>query len=86
MIERFFSVSGHLSAALMAIGLAALWLSPASRWAAVVVYAGLLVLMLTPVTRVVVACIRYLRAGELGSALLTIGILLVIAISGWAAW
>jgi uncharacterized membrane protein len=86
MIERFFAVSGHLSVALMGIGVAALWRAPTSRWAAAVVYAALLVLMLTPVTRVVVACIRYLRAGEIGSALLTIGILLVIAISGWAAW
>jgi uncharacterized membrane protein len=81
-----FAMSGHLSTALMAYGVAALWLHPDSWWAAAVVYVGLVVLMLTPVTRVVVACIRYLRAGELGSALLTIGILLVIALSGWAAW
>ena len=42
--------------------------------------------MLTPVTRVVVACIRYVRADDRLSALLTLGILGVLALSGWAAW
>ena len=55
MIERLFAMSGHLSTALMAYGVAALWLHPDSWWAAAVVYVGLVVLMLTPVTRVVVA-------------------------------
>ncbi len=86
MIERVFAASGYLSTALMAYGVAALWLHPDSWWAAAVVYVGLVVLMLTPVTRVIVACVRYLRAGDLGSALLTAGILVVIALSGWAAW
>jgi uncharacterized membrane protein len=86
VIERVFAASGYLSTALMAYGVAALWLHPDSWWAAAVVYVGLVVLMLTPVTRVIVACVRYLRAGDLGSALLTAGILVVIALSGWAAW
>jgi hypothetical protein len=84
--ERIFAASGYLSTALMAYGVAALWLHPESWWAAAVVYLGLVVLMLTPVTRVLVACVRYLRAGDMGSALLTLGILVVIALSGWAAW
>jgi uncharacterized membrane protein len=50
------------------------------------VYAALLVLMLTPVTRVIVACTGYVRTGDRVSALLTAGILIVIAVSGWAAW
>lgn len=86
MIEHAFRWSGHLSTALLAYGVASLWLHPDSWWAATVVYAGLVVLMLTPVSRVAVACVRYLRAGDVGSALLTAGILLVIAISAWAAW
>jgi Protein of unknown function (DUF1634) len=86
MIERVLAMSGHLSTALMAYGVAALWLHPESWWAAAVVYVGLVVLMLTPVTRVVVACGRYLRAGDRSSAVLTAGILVVIALSGWAAW
>ena len=86
MIERLFSTSGHVSTALMAYGVAALWLHPDSRWAAAVVYAALLLLMLTPITRVVVACTRYVRAGDGLSALLTIGILVVIGLSAWAAW
>jgi hypothetical protein len=86
VIERIFAVSGHASTALMAYGIAALWLHPDSWWAAAVVYAAMLVLMLTPVTRVIVACTNYVRAGDRVSALLTAGILLVIALSGWAAW
>jgi uncharacterized membrane protein len=86
MIERVFVSSGYLSTALMAYGVAALWLHPDSLWAAAVVYLALVVLMLTPVTRVVVACSRYVRAGDRLSAMLTAGILVVIALSGWAAW
>ena len=86
MIDRLFAITGHLSTALMAIGVVALWLYPRSWWAAAVVYAGLVVLMLTPVTRVVVACIRYARADDRLSAVLTLGILGVLALSGWMAW
>ncbi len=86
MIERVFVSSGYLSTALMAYGVAALWLHPDSLWAAAVVYLALVVLMLTPVTRVIVACSRYLRAGDRLSAMLTAGILVVIALSAWAAW
>jgi uncharacterized membrane protein len=85
VIERLFAASGHVSTALMAYGVAALWLHPDSRWAAAVVYAALMVLMLTPVSRVVVASVRFLRAGDRASALLTGGILLVIALSAWIA-
>jgi uncharacterized membrane protein len=86
MIERVFVVSGHLSTALMAYGVAALWLHPESWWAAAVVYLAMVVLMLTPVTRVIVSTVQYLRAGDRRSALLTGGILLVLAVSGWIAW
>ena len=86
MIERALRAERALSTALMAYGVAALWLHPESWWAAAVVYLALVMLMLTPVTRVVVACTRYLRAGDRLSALLTVGILVVIALSGWKAW
>lgn len=86
MIERLLAGTGHVSTLLMAYGVLALWLHPESSTARNAVYAGLVVLMLTPVTRVIVACVRYLRAGDRGSALLTVGILVVIALSGWAAW
>lgn len=86
MIERAFTASGYLSTALMAYGVAALWLHPDSRWATAVVYLAMVILMLTPVTRVIASCVRYLRAGDRQSALLTAGILLVIAISGWVGW
>lgn len=86
MIERAFTWSGYLSTALMAYGVAALWLHPESWWAAAVVYLALVVLMLTPVTRVIVACAGYVREGDRSAALMTAGILLVIAVSGWVGW
>jgi hypothetical protein len=86
MIDRAFATTGYLNTALMAYGVAALWLHPGSSWATGVVYLGLVLLMLTPVSRVAVAGIRYIRAGDFSSALLTLGILAVLALSGWAAW
>lgn len=85
MIERLFAITGYLCTALMVYGLGALWWAPDAPWATVPVYAGLVVLMLTPVTRVAIACGRYLRAGDRLSAALTFAILLIIALSAWAA-
>jgi uncharacterized membrane protein len=85
MIDRVFLWMGHLCTALMAYGLVASWVAPTARWATWPVYAGLVLLMLTPVTRVMVACTRYLRAGDRRSAALTAAILVVIALSGWIA-
>jgi hypothetical protein len=86
MIERGFVLAGYVSTALMAYGVAALWLHPDSGWATGVVYIGLVVLMVTPVSRVAVAGVRFVGAGDFGSAMLTLGILAIIAFSGWAAW
>lgn len=86
MTERLFTASGHLSTAMMAYGVAALWLHPDSWWAAAIVYIGLIVLMLTPVSRVIVALARFTRGGDRQSALLTLAILIVLAISAVAGW
>lgn len=86
MIERAFMVTGYLSTALMAGALIALWLQPDSRWAGAVVYLAMVLLMLTPVTRVMISCVRYMREGDRRSALLTAGILVVVAVSGWVGW
>jgi uncharacterized membrane protein len=85
MIERALVLGGHLSLALMIGGLGALAWNPHADWSTMPVYAGLLILMLTPVTRVVIACARYIREGDRMSAALTAGILVVIAISAWTA-
>jgi uncharacterized membrane protein len=85
MIERGLVFSGYLSTALMIYGLGALAWSPHAYWSTAPVYAGLLILMLTPVTRVVLACAHYLREGDRTSAALTAGILVVIAVSAWTA-
>jgi len=85
MIEQFFLRSGQVSTALLVAGLVALWLLPGEPRSAAPIYAGLLLLMVTPITRVTVACARYLRAGDRQSAALTFAILVVVALSGWAA-
>lgn len=85
MIERLFRWTGHACTTLMAYGLVASWIAPSAWWATWPVYGGLLLLMLTPVTRVVVACARYVRAGDRRSALLTAAILVMIGLSGWLA-
>ncbi|GEM_PF-1101371 len=85
MIDRLFQWSGYLSTTLMALGLVTIGMWPDAPWAPLPVYAGLLMLMLTPVSRVLVATTRYLRAGDRLSAALTVSILIVIALSGWAA-
>jgi len=85
MIDRALVLGGHLSTALMIYGIGALVWSPHAYWSTAPVYAGLLILMLTPVTRVIVACVRYVREGDRKSAALTAGILVVIALSAWTA-
>jgi uncharacterized membrane protein len=85
MIDRLFAWNGHLSTALMALGLVAIWARPDAPWATLPVSAGLLMLMLTPVSRVIVASARYVRVGDRLSAALTAAILVVIALSAWAA-
>lgn len=85
MIERLFAISGTMTTVLLAGGVAALWLRPGSRLATTVVQAGLILLMLTPVTRVMVACVRSVRAGDRLLAALTAAILAVLALSAWAA-
>jgi len=85
MIDRLLVSSGYLSTALMIYGLGALAWSPHAYWSTAPVYAGLLILMLTPVARVLIACVRYLRDGDRLSASLTAGILVVIALSAWTA-
>lgn len=85
MIEQWFVRGGQVSTALLVAGLVALWLWPTEPRAAAPIYAGLLLLMVTPITRVVVACGRYLKAGDRFSAALTFAILVVVALSAWAA-
>lgn len=85
MIERLFQWNGLVSTVLLAVGLVTIGARPDASWATWPVYLGLLLLMLTPVSRVMVATARYVRAGERLSSALTIAILIVIALSGWAA-
>jgi uncharacterized membrane protein len=85
MIDRLLTWSGHLSTGLMAYGIGAMAWSPQAYWSTAPVYAGLLIMMLTPTARVTIACGRYLREGDRLSASLTAGILVVLALSAWAA-
>ncbi|MEZ5283762.1 MAG: hypothetical protein R2712_02905 [Vicinamibacterales bacterium] len=82
MMARLFVLNGWVSTVLLAAGLAASW-RPGPAWSVPLLYAGLLLLILTPVTRVLVAGVRYLRAGQHGPASLAGAILAIIALSAW---
>jgi uncharacterized membrane protein len=86
VIDRLFVLSGYLSTALMIYGVGALIWRPHAFWSTAPVYAGLLILMLTPPARVVIACAGYVASGDRVAALLTAAILLMIVVSAWTGW
>jgi len=81
--ERALVASGYVSTALMVYGIGAHVWRPDAYWSTAPVYLGLVILMLTPLARVVIACARYVREGDRVSAALTGAILLMIAASAW---
>jgi uncharacterized membrane protein len=59
-LGRLLTVGTRLSTGVLALGLAATFALPGSRFARVLLTVGLLILMLTPVARVVVSVVGYL--------------------------
>lgn len=84
-MTRLFAVTGMATSVLLVLGLVASGLQPDHPWPVRLIHAGLLMLMVTPVTRVVVACVGYVREGDRLSALLTAAILLLVAAGGYLA-
>lgn len=78
-LGRVLVVGGAVSTGLLIAGLA-LQLA-GSPWATPLLTAGLLVLMTTPVARVVISCAEYVREGDWFFAATTFAVLAVLAVS-----
>jgi len=84
-MTRLFAFTGRATTGLLVAGLVTSGLLPGSAWPTQLIHVGLLMLMVTPITRVVVACVGYLREGDRLSALLTAAILMLVAAGGYLA-
>lgn len=84
-MTRLFALTGQSTTLLLVAGLLTSGLLPDRRWPAQLIQVGLLLLMVTPITRVVAACAGYLREGDRLSALLTAAILVLVAAGGYLA-
>lgn len=84
MLGRLLGIGIGLSTALLAGGLVLALVAP-GQVSAHLLNAGLLVLMATPATRVVLACGEFIRTREWLFALASIGVLGVLALTVWVA-
>ena len=64
-----------------ALILAGLMLQLAVPWGAKVAAAGLLVLLATPVLRIIVACLQFLRERDFKYALVSFGVLAIVVLA-----
>lgn len=83
-LGRLLTVGTRLSTAVLAMGLAATFVLPGSHLAHALLTVGLLVLLLTPVARVVVSVVGYLGERDWWFVLYT-GIVLVLLIGSFVA-
>lgn len=70
-----------VSTTLLAIGLALVLIGRGSAMSAAMLHAGLLALMATPILRVVVSFIEYLRERDWFFAAITFAVLMVLAVT-----
>ncbi len=64
-----------------ALIVAGLMLQLAVPWGAKVAAAGLLVLLATPVLRIIVACLQFLRERDFKYALVSVGVLAIVVLA-----
>ena len=84
VLGRVLTLGTRVTTIALALGLAATFLAPTHRLTGIVLTAGLLVLLLTPVARVVVSVMGYLRDRDWPFVLYT-GIVLVLLIGSFLA-
>ena len=84
ILGRVLTFGTRASTVTLALGLAATFLAPGHRVTAALLTAGLLVLLLTPVARVVVSVAGYIRERDWPFVLCT-GIVLVLLIGSFVA-
>jgi uncharacterized membrane protein len=85
ILGRTLGVGVTIATVLLAFGLALALASP-GRAADQLLQAGLLVLMATPMARVLITCVEYVRERDWFFAVNALGVLAVLGITIWHAW
>ncbi len=84
-LGRTLGIGVTVSTALLAVGLV-LALAAPGRGAETFLQAGLIVLMATPMARVLLTCAEYIRERDWFFALSALAVLAVLGITVWHAW
>jgi uncharacterized membrane protein len=85
LLGRTLRLGVAFSTALLAAGLILAMTSP-GRLADLLLQAGLIVLMGTPMARVLISCAEYVRQRDWFFAVNAFGVVIVLAITIWHAW
>jgi uncharacterized membrane protein len=78
ILSLTLKAGAYTSLALIVAGLLLRWFTP---WGARVATAGLLVLLATPVLRIVAACVQFFRERDLKYALVSLGVLGIVILA-----
>lgn len=84
-LGRTLGIGVATATALLAAGLLLSLLHPAAI-SGILLQAGLLVLMGTPIARVLLSCVEYIRQRDWFFAANAFGVLVVLGITIWQAW
>ncbi len=90
-MSRESSATDHILALTLKAGaytsfvliLAGVLLTPVFAWATMLAKAGVVVLLATPVLRIIVAGIQFLRERDLKYALVSFGVLSIVVLAYW---
>ena len=85
LLGRTLAVGVFTSTALLALGLLLSLVTPGPS-ADLLLNAGLLLLMATPMARVLLSCAEYIRERDWFFAVNAFGVLVVLGITIWQAW
>jgi uncharacterized membrane protein len=84
-VGRLFVAGVSVSSALLAAGLALFLLAPDAPAASKLLNAGLLVLMATPMLRVLLSVVEYVRMGDWFFASTTLAVIAELSVTVWSA-
>ena len=84
-VGRLFVAGVSVSSALLAVGLALFLLAPDAPAASQLLNAGLLVLMATPMLRVLLSIVEYVRMGDWLFASTTLAVIAELSVTVWSA-
>ena len=85
LLGRTLGIGVTIATALLAVGLVLALAAPGPA-ANLLLQIGLLVLMGTPMARVLLTCVEYVRERDWFFALNAVGVLVVLGITIWQAW